>query len=197
MMNPTIAVPADPWTTVTDDDDYVSHLISLWFTWTYQWSQWLDKDTFIDAMRARDPTSLICTPYMVNMILANACVRPPTRNLFIRNVADYCSFWTQSVLGQIIQARGSGINSTMKQSEAWMPRKGKCHTPLSRPWDFNGHCKLGHEEHHRREFWLTHWLHTVSTQQAKTSWAIPSSTSRCILPTTSRNGVAVYKTIPA
>lgn len=32
LLNPPLSVPADPWTTVTDDDDFVSHLMSLWFT---------------------------------------------------------------------------------------------------------------------------------------------------------------------
>lgn len=29
---PRFSVPAKPWTTVTEDDSFVSHLISLWFT---------------------------------------------------------------------------------------------------------------------------------------------------------------------
>lgn len=74
LVNPIITVPAKPWTTVTDDDDLVSHLTSLWFTWAYQWWQWIDKVTFIEAMRAGNLDSLICTPYLVNMILADACV---------------------------------------------------------------------------------------------------------------------------
>lgn len=75
LVNPIITVPAKPWTTVTDDDGLVSHLISLWFTWAHQWWQWVDRASFLEAMRAGSLDSLICTPYLVNMVLADACVR--------------------------------------------------------------------------------------------------------------------------
>ncbi|KAH0843186.1 hypothetical protein FOPE_07848 [Fonsecaea pedrosoi] len=74
IVNPPISVPAKPWTTVTDDDDFVSHLISLWFTWAHPWWHWVDQDLFLEAMRSGDPSSLLCTPYLVNMILADACL---------------------------------------------------------------------------------------------------------------------------
>ncbi|EXJ82353.1 hypothetical protein A1O3_06166 [Capronia epimyces CBS 606.96] len=74
VVNPPISVPAKPWTTVTDDDDFVSHLISLWCTWAHPWWHWVDVDLFLEAMRSGDTTSLICTPYLVNMILADACL---------------------------------------------------------------------------------------------------------------------------
>jgi hypothetical protein len=74
-VNPPILVPAKPWTTVTDDDDFVSHLMSLWFTWIHPWWHWVDQKEFITAMQSRDTSSYICTKYLVNMILADACVR--------------------------------------------------------------------------------------------------------------------------
>jgi len=74
LVNPIIIVPAKPWTTVTNDDDLVSHLMSLWFTWAHQWWQWIDRRTFVEAMRVGNLESLICTPYLVNMILADACL---------------------------------------------------------------------------------------------------------------------------
>ncbi|OCT51910.1 hypothetical protein CLCR_08118 [Cladophialophora carrionii] len=73
-VNPPLQVPARPWTTVTDDDDLVSHLMSLWFTWAHPWWHWVDEKEFIKAMQAGDTSSLICTPYLVNMILADACL---------------------------------------------------------------------------------------------------------------------------
>ncbi|EXJ58886.1 hypothetical protein A1O7_06316 [Cladophialophora yegresii CBS 114405] len=73
-VNPPLQVPARPWTTVTDDDDLVSHLMSLWFTWAHLWWHWVDEEEFIKAMQAGDTSSLICTPYLVNMILADACL---------------------------------------------------------------------------------------------------------------------------
>ncbi|EXJ81929.1 hypothetical protein A1O1_07996 [Capronia coronata CBS 617.96] len=74
VVNPPISVPAKPWTTVTDDDDFVSHLISLWCTWAHPWWHWVDEALFLEAMQTGDTTSLICTPYLVNMILADACL---------------------------------------------------------------------------------------------------------------------------
>jgi len=74
LMNPPVQVPTKPWTTVTDDDDFVSHLISLWFTWAHQWWHWVDKGLFIEAMNSQDLSNPLCAPYLVNMILADACV---------------------------------------------------------------------------------------------------------------------------
>ncbi|KIW67471.1 hypothetical protein PV04_06718 [Phialophora macrospora] len=74
VVNPPLQVPARPWTTVTDNDDLVSHLVSLWFTWAHPWWHWVDEKHFIKAMQAGDTSSLICTPYLVNMILADACL---------------------------------------------------------------------------------------------------------------------------
>lgn len=36
-------VRAAPWTTVTQDDDLVSHLVSLYFTWDYPFYSFLDR----------------------------------------------------------------------------------------------------------------------------------------------------------
>ena len=74
LMNPPIQVPAKPWTTVTNNDDFVSHLLSLWFTWAHQWWHWVDKVLFIEAMSSQDLNNPLCAPYLVNMILADACV---------------------------------------------------------------------------------------------------------------------------
>jgi hypothetical protein len=74
LMNPPVSVSATPWTTVTDDDDFVSHLISLWFTWAHPWWHWVDEALFLEAMQAGDLSSPLCTPYLVNMILADSCV---------------------------------------------------------------------------------------------------------------------------
>ncbi|OQV06012.1 Fungal Zn2-Cys6 binuclear cluster domain-containing protein [Cladophialophora immunda] len=74
IMNPPLQLPAKPWTTVTDDDDLISHLMSLWFTWAHPWWHWVDEKQFIKAMQAGDTSSLICTPYLVNMMLADACL---------------------------------------------------------------------------------------------------------------------------
>lgn len=74
LAEPIVRVPARPWTTVTDDDYLVSHLVSLWLTWTHPWWHWIDRDNFVEAMQQRDITSPLCTVCIVNMILADACV---------------------------------------------------------------------------------------------------------------------------
>ncbi|RAK95629.1 uncharacterized protein BO80DRAFT_439252 [Aspergillus ibericus CBS 121593] len=70
--SPVHRVPAKPWTRVTDDDDLVSHLISLWLTWTYPFFDWLDKDAFLRDMRAGNLECQFCSPFLVNAILSEA-----------------------------------------------------------------------------------------------------------------------------
>ncbi|GAT18635.1 C6 transcription factor [Aspergillus luchuensis] len=71
--NPVYQVPAKPWTTVTDDGDLVSHLVSLWLTWTYPFFHWLDKDAFLRDMRAGNLDCRFCSRFLVNAILSEAC----------------------------------------------------------------------------------------------------------------------------
>lgn len=72
-ITPMFSVPAKPWTTVTDDDWLVSHLISLWFTWRHWCYPFVDRETLIAAMRSGDEDGGVCSPALVNMILADAC----------------------------------------------------------------------------------------------------------------------------
>jgi hypothetical protein len=67
-------VPARPWTTVTDDDALVSHLISLYFTWDYPFYAFVDMRAFVHHMQDRNTNSDLCSPFLVNAMLANACV---------------------------------------------------------------------------------------------------------------------------
>lgn len=71
---PLVTVPAKPWTTVTDDDHFVSHLVSLWLTWHYPWFHCIDPAIFIEAMQSGDLKSSLCSPFLVNAILAEASV---------------------------------------------------------------------------------------------------------------------------
>ncbi|KAE8382464.1 pathway-specific regulatory protein [Aspergillus bertholletiae] len=68
-----IRVPAKPWTTVTDDDDLVSHLVSLYFTWDYPFYAFVDQKAFIRHMTLGNVDSDLCSPFLVNALLANAC----------------------------------------------------------------------------------------------------------------------------
>jgi hypothetical protein len=72
--SPPFRVPAKPWTNVTDDDEIVSHLVSLYFTWDYPFYAFLDSEVFIKHMAVGDIDTEFCTPFLVNALLANACV---------------------------------------------------------------------------------------------------------------------------
>ncbi|RHZ67269.1 hypothetical protein CDV55_102628 [Aspergillus turcosus] len=66
-------VPAKPWTSVTEDADLVSHLVSLYFTWDYPFHAFLDRDVFLKYMASGRVDSEFCSPFLVNALLANAC----------------------------------------------------------------------------------------------------------------------------
>ncbi|KAE8401005.1 pathway-specific regulatory protein [Aspergillus pseudonomiae] len=66
-------VPAKPWTTVTNDDNLVSHLVSLYFTWDYPFYAFVDQKAFIRHMTLGNVDSDLCSPFLVNALLANAC----------------------------------------------------------------------------------------------------------------------------
>lgn len=72
--SPPILVPARPWTSVTNDDIFVSRLISLWFTWAHQYHYFLDRDLFLRDIRTGEVGSQFCSPFLVNIMLAQACV---------------------------------------------------------------------------------------------------------------------------
>jgi hypothetical protein len=67
-------VPAQPWTNVTTDSDLVSHLVSLYFTWDYPFNTFFDRDVFLKHMIGGNINSEFCSPFLVNALLANACV---------------------------------------------------------------------------------------------------------------------------
>lgn len=71
--DPLLAVPAYPWTTVTADDAFVSHLVSLWFTWSQPYMSWIHRDLFVRDMRSGDLNSTFCSRFLVNAICAQAC----------------------------------------------------------------------------------------------------------------------------
>ncbi|KAK6347482.1 hypothetical protein TWF718_005323 [Orbilia javanica] len=68
---PILNLTAHPWTTVTDSDELVSHLMSLYMTWDHPVWHLFDWDIFIDAMKNGDTT--YCSPLLVNATLAEAC----------------------------------------------------------------------------------------------------------------------------
>ncbi|KAL2012703.1 hypothetical protein VTN00DRAFT_228 [Thermoascus crustaceus] len=69
---PLYNVPAKPWTSVTDDSQFVSHLVSLYFTWNHPFLQFIDQQLFLKHMASGDLNSKFCTPFLVNSMLALA-----------------------------------------------------------------------------------------------------------------------------
>lgn len=71
---PVYRISAAPWTSVTESDDFVSHLISLWLTWSHPFYNWIDRELFLRDAVAGKANSQFCSPFLVNCILAEACV---------------------------------------------------------------------------------------------------------------------------
>ena len=69
---PLYRVRATPWTSVTDDDDLVSNLISVWRTWDSPFYDFLDTGLFLRDLQAEKLNSKFCSPFLVNCILAIA-----------------------------------------------------------------------------------------------------------------------------
>lgn len=77
-------VPAHPWTTVTDDDDLVSALVTRFFLWEWPWYNYLNKSAFLEDMcsvpqaqqglgipgATENWTREFCSPCLVNAICA-------------------------------------------------------------------------------------------------------------------------------
>lgn len=74
---PLYKVPAQPWTSVTDDDAFVSHLISLYFSCNASGLNWIERELFLRDMRSGNLDSRFCSPLLVNSVLAMACVSIP------------------------------------------------------------------------------------------------------------------------
>ena len=71
---PLFDLPAKPWTKVTEDDHFVSHLVSLYFTWEHAACHIIDRELFLDDMKSGQLDSQCCSPLLVNALLATACV---------------------------------------------------------------------------------------------------------------------------
>lgn len=71
--SPPHSVTCQTWTTVTDDDELASHLISIWLTWDKPWYNWMDEHLFLRDMRRGMLHSDYCSPFLVNAVLAWAC----------------------------------------------------------------------------------------------------------------------------
>ncbi|RDK41112.1 C6 transcription factor [Aspergillus phoenicis ATCC 13157] len=71
--SPVYRVPAESWTSVTKSDEFVSHLVSLWLTWSQPFHNWIDRDLFLRDAQAANLNSQCCSPFLMNCILTEAC----------------------------------------------------------------------------------------------------------------------------
>jgi hypothetical protein len=51
---PPLRVPARPWTSLTEDDDFVSHMVSVYLAWHHESYECVDKNLFVESVRAQD-----------------------------------------------------------------------------------------------------------------------------------------------
>lgn len=71
--NPIHQISAARWTTVTQDDHLVSHLVSLWATWCHSLPDGIVMEPLLREMKAGRLNSPFCSPFLVSCILAAAC----------------------------------------------------------------------------------------------------------------------------
>ncbi|RDH26434.1 hypothetical protein BDQ94DRAFT_164493 [Aspergillus welwitschiae] len=70
---PICYIPAKPWPSVTGSDEFVSHLVSIWLTWSQPFYNLVNRDLFLRDAQAEVPTSEFCSPFLMNCILTEAC----------------------------------------------------------------------------------------------------------------------------
>lgn len=82
---PIFWVPASPWTSLTANDEAVSHLVSMYLTFVNPYWHGVEHDIFLKAMRGRQRNEY-CSPALVHAILAVASVgRTPLHCFVLRS----------------------------------------------------------------------------------------------------------------
>jgi hypothetical protein len=71
---PIVHVPAQPWTTVTDDDAFVSQLISAHFTRHNAFFPCLSRDIFVREMNSGNTSSVFCSSALMKAMCMVECV---------------------------------------------------------------------------------------------------------------------------
>ena len=71
---PAFSVPSQPWTRITADDAFVSHLISVFLLELNPYWRHVEEDLFLHDMRSALDSTLYCSPLLVNAICALSCV---------------------------------------------------------------------------------------------------------------------------
>lgn len=73
---PLCMLPAAPWTRLTDDDILVSRLVTIFLNYQNTYWRYLEADLFLRAMKLAQTPSDLCSPFLVNAVLAMASVSP-------------------------------------------------------------------------------------------------------------------------
>jgi hypothetical protein len=71
---PTFWVPASPWTSLTANDEAVSHLVTIFLTYINPYWRCVEEDLFLKSMRRPWEDSTYCTSFLVHAVLACASV---------------------------------------------------------------------------------------------------------------------------
>lgn len=86
---PTYFVPSSPWTSISDDDTAISHLVSIFLVHLNPMWRFVEEDLFLQAMRSRRKDSDFCSCLLVNAILASSSV---TSSWHLLGGMDYLQF---------------------------------------------------------------------------------------------------------
>lgn len=71
--DPPWRISAQPWTNVIDEDNLVSHLVSLWLCWRSPHEIIVAEKYFIKGMQSGNFTSRYCSKFLVSCVLAFGC----------------------------------------------------------------------------------------------------------------------------
>ena len=69
--SPETTFPSTSWTSVTQDQEYINHLLTLYFCWQHPFYTLLSQDGFLSDME--QGRRKYCSPLLVNAMLAAAC----------------------------------------------------------------------------------------------------------------------------
>ncbi|RMZ02651.1 hypothetical protein D0862_05959, partial [Hortaea werneckii] len=87
---PLVMLPAAPWTRTTEDDLLVSRLVTIFLNYQNAYWRYLEADLFLQAMKLAQPPSDLCSPLLVNAVLAMASLSAEYRDVFFEP-GDYTS----------------------------------------------------------------------------------------------------------
>ncbi|KAI7170296.1 hypothetical protein KC316_g8283 [Hortaea werneckii] len=87
---PLVMLPAAPWTWITEDDLLVSRLVTIFLNYQNAYWRYLEADLFLQAMKLAQPPSDLCSPLLVNSVLAMASLSAEYLEVFFE-AGDYTS----------------------------------------------------------------------------------------------------------